>query len=147
VVELYRSAFYELTEDRRDHVVTLARTSTPYPTNASVRAEVDRVVECFESRHRELGIVVDMRSAPGRNDPEFEAAMRHLRFAVGQAFARVVVLVATASGQMQASRLHREGGVDYGVSRDPAEARELASGMRGTDDAGPCDAKSNPWTG
>jgi hypothetical protein len=53
---------------------------------------------------------------------------------VGQAFARVVVLVATASGQMQAARLHREGGVDYSVSRDPVEARELASGMHETPD-------------
>lgn len=128
MIELYRSELYELTEDGR--VVTLARTAAPFATHASVRAEVDRVVERFEPRHRELGIVVDMRSAPGRNDPEFEAAMRHLRFAVGQAFARVVVLVATASGQMQAARLHREGGFAYSVSRDPVEARELASGAR-----------------
>ena len=130
MIELYRSAFYELSEDRRERVVTLARTAAPFLTHASVRAEVDRVVERFEPRHRELGIVVDMRSAPGRNDPEFEAAMRHLRFAVGQAFARVVVLVATASGQMQAARLHREGGFVYSISRDLIEARELASGMR-----------------
>ena len=124
---MYRSSYFELSEDRTLRVATLYRTPTPYASASAVRAEVDRLVGVFEARHRSWGVVCDFRDAPPRNDDAFESAMRHLRFAVGRAFGRVVVLVRTASGEMQVARLHREGGYAYHVTRDPDEARRLAA--------------------
>mgnify|MGYP001628067838 CR=1 FL=1 len=133
---MYRSQFYELAEDDQESLVWLIRSPAPYRTAGEVRAEVDAIVRRFQPRHRDFGIIVDMRDAPPRNDPDFEAAMRQLRFSVGRAFARVAVLVATASGEMQVSRLHREGHFVYHVTRDPDEAHDLAAGRRSRPESG-----------
>ena len=133
---VYRSHFYELVEDEHEPLVWLVRSPRPYDGASEVRAEVDALVRCFKPRHRAYGSVVDMRDAPPRNDPGFEAAMRQLRFAVGRAFERVVVLVATASGEMQVTRLHREGHFVYHVTRDPEEAHGLATGRASRPESG-----------
>jgi hypothetical protein len=125
---LHSSRFYEVTEDSATRVVRLRRTGAPFPATVDVRAEVDGLVSRFRRHHREYGVIIDMRDAPPRNDPEFEEAMRHLRFVVGQSFARIVVLMRTATGQMQATRLHRQEGAQYHVTLDPEEALELARG-------------------
>ena len=39
----------------------------------------DGVIERMRPEHASYGIVVDMRQAPPRNDPEFESAMAKLR--------------------------------------------------------------------
>jgi hypothetical protein len=122
--EIYASPFYEVTHDTSADVVRVRRTSEPFGATVHVRAEVDRLLSALPARAG--GVIIDMRDAPPRNDPEFEAAMRHLRFTLGQRFARKVVLVRTASGQMQVNRLHRTEQADYRVTLDPDEALALA---------------------
>lgn len=141
---MYRSSYYEMTSNEATRVVVLRRTAEPYASDGQLRAEVDGIVQCFEPKHAAWGIVVDMRDAPPRNDPAFEAAMRRLRFQVGQAFRKVLVVVSTASGEMQVTRLHREGGHVYGVMRDFGEAIVLA----GNSEPPPVPASvrpSSPW--
>lgn len=58
------------------------------------------------------GIVVDMRQAPPRNDPEFEKAMGKLRGGIFERFERVAVLLSSAVGVLQVNRLARDEGVN-----------------------------------
>ncbi len=134
---MHTSEHYELIEEPELRLVKLTRTSRRYEHVHQVRSEVDALVACFTPRHRSWSIIVDMRAAPPRNDLDFEEAMRHLRFAVGRAFGRVVVLVATASGEMQVTRLHREAGSQYLIARTLEEARQLAAGGARTASARP----------
>lgn len=125
---LLNTQHYVLEEDRDARVVILRRTALPFGPAAEVRAENERVVAAFRPDHASYGLIVDMRAAPPRNDPAFEAAMRHLRFMVRRSFARTAVLVRTASGMMQVSRMHREEGYPYFTTSDEEEALRLARG-------------------
>jgi hypothetical protein len=72
------------------------------------------------------GLVVATRAALGRNDGEFEAGLREQRASFG-VFARAVVLVRSAVGELHLQRLAREEGLAILVTRDEAEAERLAA--------------------
>lgn len=55
------------------------------------------------------GLLLDSRSAPGRNDPDYEEALSEYRARIIQGWARVAVLVSTIVGQLQLQRHQREG--------------------------------------
>lgn len=121
----YESNYYRLGSCARGAL--LRRTNHRFESTLTVLAENDRLIACF-GETGVAGIVVDMRSAPANNQPHFEAAMHRLRVAIGRAFTRVVVLVNSASGEMQVGRLHREDATPYRVSRDVVQAWSFASG-------------------
>jgi hypothetical protein len=122
---LYTSSYYSLGTCARGAL--LRRSSQRFESLITVLAENDRLIPAF-AKAGVAGIVVDMRSAPANNDPKFEEAMHRLRIAIGQAFARVVVLVTSASGEMQVGRLHRTDATPYRVTRDVAQAWAFAAG-------------------
>jgi hypothetical protein len=53
---------------------------------------------------REHGLLIDMREARGRNDPEFEAAVARYRARTIEGFRSVAVVVRSIPGQMQIQR-------------------------------------------
>jgi hypothetical protein len=70
-----------------------------------------------------------MRHAPPRNDPAFETAMRGLRDAVEVRFARTAVLLDTAVGLLQVTRLTREDGAGTFATQSEAAALRFARGQ------------------
>ena len=123
---LYASDFYTLGVARTEQAALLRRTPQVFPANAVLREENERVIAWFK-RCLVEGLVVDMREAPPNNDEQFEAGMHRLRSAVGKTFRRVVVVVASAAGEMQVTRLHRDERAAYRVTRDYALAWLLAA--------------------
>ena len=123
---LYASDFYTLGVSQAERAALLRRTPQIFPATAALREENERVIACFK-RCLVEGIVVDMRNAPPNNDELFEAAMHRLRTAVGKTFRRVVVVVASAAGEMQVTRLHRKERASYRVTRDYTQAWRLAA--------------------
>lgn len=81
-----------------------------------------------EEPRGEWGLIIDVREAVGRNDADFEQALRPLRQLARARFARVVILVRSAVGQLQIERLGREDGTKLAVTRDPEHAMQLAMG-------------------
>jgi hypothetical protein len=67
--------------------------------------------------------------APPRNDPAFESAMRGLRDAVEVRFARTAVLLESAVGLLQVSRLTREDGAETFATQSEAAALRFARGQ------------------
>jgi hypothetical protein len=96
--------------------------------------EVERVLE----KLRRTRLLVDLRPAPPRNDPEFEAAMAKFRQRLLKDADRAVILVRTAVGALQAERLLREDGINVTVfqSEEDAlaylDAAQPSSSSRGT---------------
>ena len=75
-------------------------------------------------------MLVDLRAAPGRNDPDFENAMAKQRLELLRGFAAIAILVQTAAGQLQISRIGREDGVDVAVFTDEFTAITWLEGAR-----------------
>jgi sulfite reductase (NADPH) flavoprotein alpha-component len=109
-------------------VVLLRRTDQAVDSLEALREENDRVMAKMRPVHRHWGIVVDMRAAPSRNDPEFEAAMQPLRTKVSEGYLRVALLVNSASGVLQVSRITRQEHASTTLAtRDLDEALRFAS--------------------
>jgi len=90
---------------------------------AEITAAFDRAIGVLDTLDRpRLGLLIDLRAAPGRNDAEFESAMATRRSQLMRAFAAVAILVQTPVGQLQVGRITREDGADAKVFSDEAKA-------------------------
>jgi hypothetical protein len=81
---------------------------TPQPTVAldkleEVMVSLERALAGVDRSH--LGLLVDLREGPMRNDPEFERAAAPFQLRMLSGFRRVAVLVKTPVGKLQVRRL------------------------------------------
>ena len=86
-------------------LVRVTRTSTPITDLAQIEQSwgaVNRAMRPVD--RREHSLLIDMRSAHGRNDDAFERAVAPHRAATVSGFRRVAVLVWTVPGQLQIQR-------------------------------------------
>jgi len=123
---------------RADGVVWLRRTTEIYPDIAAVHrayGEFLRVVDdwLLDRRIKSGGLgtktktpmawLYDVRSAPSRrNDPEFEQVVQERRADLLKRSPILSVLVQTASGKMQVTRMARTGNANLMIFDDFAEA-------------------------
>jgi hypothetical protein len=68
------------------------------------------------------GLLIDVRAAPGRNDPEFEQKFVPIRQKLQKGFRRIAILVRSTSGKLQAQRYGRADKLASAVFDDPAAA-------------------------
>jgi hypothetical protein len=117
--ELFESDWIRVIAD--DGFVRVTRTATPAPPNDEGARLYDAVTAAL-GKARARRVLVDLRgSPPGRNDPEFERSTEAFRRSLA-AYERVAILVRTAVGKLQLTRLSRESGRAAPVFLDEAEA-------------------------
>lgn len=122
VKEIFHDAYVTVLLDEPRKLVRLVRSATPFPDlEAPKRTYAPLIALCDELDRSRYSLLTDLRAAPGRNDPAFEALMHPLRARLQTGFARLGTLVATAVGAMQVRRLTREEGSERLVSTDEAE--------------------------
>lgn len=97
----------------------------PVPTSSTDAARqgfaaIGEAVAALPTKPRTL--VLDTRSAPGRNDEDFEGGVVPLARRFSESFERTAILVATPVGRLQAQRLGRELGWNAEVFADEAQA-------------------------
>lgn len=125
MLELLRNAHHTVTIDP---VLQIARvTRSPLPSESATQfealwMEVGRALDRVD-RHR-LCLLIDLRAAAGRNDPQFEAAMQRIRPVVMGGFRRIAILVRTTAGALQIQRHVREDGIDRMIGSDEARLLE-----------------------
>ncbi|WP_437923079.1 hypothetical protein WMF37_29095 [Sorangium sp. So ce291] len=127
--ELLRNAHYVVTDDPVAQLARVTRSALPSESPAQFEErwmEVSRALDQAGRSGRSL--LVDLRAAVGRNDPEYEAAMQRLRPVVMRGFRRVAVLVRTTVGALQIHRHLREDGVERMIGSDEAQLLEYLSG-------------------
>jgi hypothetical protein len=122
-IELYRDDYIVVYGDPRGPLLRGVRTDRPWPSlevlqnsYAGVLAAVDRI------GRRGRVMLTDMRAAPGRNDPAFEAAVGAIKPRLYEGMTRIAVLVRTSIGALQIKRLVQEDGIERLVTTDEAEA-------------------------
>ena len=109
--------------DRPRRFVRMARSNTPFVTLEQVRDFYESVAVAVEKlERRALTLVVDLRQAPARNDPAFEAMVAAYRKRMFTGFSRVGVLVKTAAGKLNVSRHAKGDGHDVTIFHDEATA-------------------------
>jgi hypothetical protein len=127
-ITLLASTHWLMEEDSVHRVVWLHRLPVPFTSIGEITAANAAVIQQILPRHRTAGVVVDMRAAPPRNDPAFEAAMRGLRSNVETRFARTAVLLATQVGMLQVNRITREDGATSFATTNEQAAFRFARG-------------------
>ena len=116
----------ELVSVSVDHARGLARVTR----SAQRGSSVEEIVTAFDAASRlldgldrgRLGLLIDLRAAPGRNDPEFERAMTTRRSELVRGFRAAAILVQTPVGELQIARITREDGSHARVFADEAKA-------------------------
>ncbi len=128
VTRLCTNPWFELV--RRDRVVLLTRSDRTFDTAEELSQAHEEVIGVLDGLPREtLGILVDLRLAPSRNDPEFERAMLEYRPRLFGRFARRAVLVRSAVGKLHVQRhANQDGHRDLEVFTDLDEALTFVAG-------------------
>jgi hypothetical protein len=90
-------------------LVRVTRTSAPITDLAQIEQAWGAVNRAMVPLHRPRhSLLIDMRSAQGRNDDAFERAVAPHRASTVSGFRRVAVLVRSLPGQLQVQRHMRE---------------------------------------
>ena len=114
--EVFRSEHYRVEFGAEQRIIRLVRTAVPQTTQlmASLVSELLGALQPLRPAH----ILLDMRLAPGNNDPEFEQVMAGLRPRIDAGFLRIGVLVRSAVGALQLRRWVSSDGVERIVATD-----------------------------
>jgi len=106
---LLNNEFVTVQRDGGSRVVRVTRTGAAITALAQVEECWGAVNRALLRVHREEHcLLMDMRSARGRNDDAFERAVAKHRAATVSGFRRVAVLVQSLHGQLQVQRHVRE---------------------------------------
>jgi len=110
--QVLRSAHFLVLVDEQRGLIHTSRTSTPFATLDEVEAAFAELRQVLDGLGRaRYALFADIRAAPGRNDPQFEAALQRLRPLWIAGFRKVGVLVQSAVGKLQISRYARQDGI------------------------------------
>lgn len=123
--EVLRNGHYRVDFSAEQRIIRMVRTTTPQTVQqlAPLVSELLGAVQPLRPAH----ILLDMRLAPGNNDPEFEqAALVALRRLL-RGFGTVAVLVHSAVGRLHFQRMSRESGHDLHIFSDETEALRYLS--------------------
>jgi hypothetical protein len=110
--QVLRNAHFVVRVDEQRGLIHTLRTSTPFASIQEVEAAFAELSAVLDGLGRaRYALLADIRAAPGRNDPQFEAALQRLRPTWIAGFRKVGVLVQSAVGKLQISRYARQDGI------------------------------------
>lgn len=110
--ELYRDEYVVVLAEPDGRVVRVIRTAKNHPSPQVMEQSYLLVALALDRHGRSgRGLLMDVRNAIGRNEPEYEAPLRRVRQRNDAGFARIAVLVRTSAGLLQLLRLSEEDGV------------------------------------
>lgn len=128
---IFENKYWTMDRLRPALVLRVRRTDEAYASVEDVKASFTELDRSMSSYNRRLfSLLVDLRSAPKRNDPEYEKAAAQEPVILSRDFIRVAVLVATAAGQLQVGRIIRMSGIKMRLFDDEAEALEYLQPRR-----------------
>jgi hypothetical protein len=108
---LLQSPWFHVT--RRGSVLEVARTDRGFETLGELDRAHFELFQVLDALPRaRCSIVVDLRLAPPRNDPDFEQAMLRHRPRLFEGFARRAVVVRSAVGRLNVQRHAKTDGHD-----------------------------------
>ena len=113
----------------REQVLIVRRTANPYASVSEVRSAFDAVKRVVDPLERSaMSVLVDMRLAPPRDDPEFERAAGDQPKYLSRDFRRSAVLIRTATGLLHVQRHMQALGLPLTVFNDEQQAFDYVRG-------------------
>ena len=123
--DVFHNDHYDVEFDAEARLIKVTRSAVPQSATL-LNPLVDEILNVVEPL-RPARVLIDMRQAPGNNDPAFEAvAMRATRRLIA-GFGEVAVLTQTAVGRLHFQRLNRGQKSPLHVFMDEAEATHFLS--------------------
>jgi hypothetical protein len=121
VEQLFANQHWILERDRARSLLVARRTETPHAFLFQVVGSFDALDKAMDAAGRAgMALLIDFRAAPARNDADYERASVGQPERCARGFARVAVLVRTATGMLQVQRAVR--GLPIQVFGDENEA-------------------------
>jgi hypothetical protein len=104
--QLLRNEFVEVEVDYVRRIVLLRRSANPFRHPTEFDRTIVDLTNAVPDRVRSgAGILLDMRDAPVRANPELETAFERYRSETERGFARVAVVVESTLGKIRSDRL------------------------------------------
>ncbi len=100
----------------------MTRTNAPFGTVAIAEVEFGAMISWFDGLDVVDAILMDLRLATGRNDDEFETAIKPKRRILFRRFVHLGFLCASWTGKLQLERYGREDRIPLVVFLDEDEA-------------------------
>ncbi len=112
-------------------IVIVRRTANHYERVANVRSSFEALTPIYDEFDRSnLSVLVDMRLAPPRDDPEFDRAAADQPKYLSRDFIRSAVLIRTAIGLLHVQRHMQRLGLPMKVFNDETVAFEYLRGHK-----------------
>lgn len=127
---IFQDAYFELwPHPLRRGVLWLARTERPFASIPDARASYERLGRALDGQPcATLGVVLDLRRARGRHEPEFEHFAAQSSGVVLRRFRVAAILVKSMVGRLQVHRIEKElGAREPAVFTDEVEALAYVS--------------------
>ncbi|HEY0096697.1 MAG TPA: hypothetical protein VGB96_20365 [Archangium sp.] len=120
--QVFQDEYFTVLVDERMGIVRTIRSEKPFDALGELDGIFARLGAVLDALGRSrYGLLADLRATPGRNDPEFEAALERLRPIWVGGFRKIGVLVRSTVGLMQIQRHARRDGVKRLISKDEDE--------------------------
>ena len=127
--EVVRNPYCVVTYDSKTQIVRFVRSSVPMTSLEEAARHFGQAVSVINALGRNrIKLILDLREAPMKNDPQYETAMAEHRRQVAKDIRRVAVIVRTAAGRLHVQRLQKSDHIEQLIVADEAEA--LAHLMR-----------------
>lgn len=127
---LLSSPYVRSEYDAPHRLVRYTRTALGFSEMIALEAAYGDLIRSTLHLHlADLGLLVDVRAAPPRNDPAFEEVMAHYRIRMMRGFARVAILVQSAVGKLQVRRHSHDDGIVSLVTQEEKEALTYLSNL------------------
>lgn len=122
MTELLRNEYVIMTREHNDQIIRMKRTKQPITVEAFASFG-DIFQQLFTPAElRGLRLLVDSREAPLSRDPEVERQTSELMVHFDRLIYRRAILIKTAVGRLQSTRINRERGTNNLAFEDEAEA-------------------------
>lgn len=120
--QVFRNEHFTVLVDEPLRLVRVVRGDKPFTSISELEASYAQLIPVLDALDKpRYALLSDVRAVPGRNDPDFEAALARLRPLWLSGFRKVGVLVKTSVGQLQVQRYAKRDEMTRLVSKDEAE--------------------------
>lgn len=121
-VEIFANEYLTARLEYDGKLLRVVRTAVPFPDpEAAVRAYAPLIAIMDRLGRADRCVLSDVRLAPGRNDPAFEAAFAQVRKQAFVGFRKAATLVQSKVGLLQLSRLIKQERMNRMASDNEAE--------------------------
>jgi hypothetical protein len=123
--EIVSNPYCRVLYDRSTGIARFVRTDVPIRSLEEADLFFGEAVRAIDilGRNR-IKLLIDIRDAPARNDPQYEGAMAEHRRDVARGIRRIAVVAKTAAGRLHAQRLGKADHLDQVVVANEDEAME-----------------------